>query len=233
MEADVQLHEIRRTRWRQFRDSIGLLEVGQDRFARHGPASRLPSDNAVGLLLVVGQDPLGTTVDPSVETWAWWKESARVVVRGAPALTLYGLVRRTENGEKWKDFVALLWNGGIERGMALGRSEDGRVSLKRISSYVESTVNFLGSEARLAEATAGPFEVTFAFSGVAGTALMPFTWEAGYEVGDCICQEDALLGVLEFDELPEDLTRRILYRVAASWNVEPSLVDRALETKSG
>lgn len=220
-----------RARWRRFRVALDLADPRDEAFARSGLAARLPEGLIAAILLIVDEDPEAWKIKLSPETWAWWQEAARAVVSGLPGSTTFGLVQWSEaRDQRWGEFIALHWNGALQRGLASGvASTEPRAYLLPLVREIRRAIAFHREVIIPRTSAAGPWEVSLCFHGIEGSLLQPFTAQGGYYSHmETLCQEERALIRVELDEWPDDLVRQLAYRIAACWNVAPELVDHAL-----
>lgn len=226
-----QTLELYRARWHRFRVALDLADPRDEAFARSGLAARLPEGIIAAILFIVDEDPAAWKIKLSPDTWAWWRDPARAVVVGLTGSTASALVQWSEaRDERWREFVALHWNGALERGLASGvASTEPRAYLLPLVREINKAIAFYREEVIPQTSASGPWEVSLCLQGIQGSLLQPFTAQGGYYSHmETVCREERALIRVEIDRWPDDLTKQLAYRIAACWSVGPDLVDHAI-----
>lgn len=223
--------ELRRGRWRRFRQQIALSEPSSEGFAKGGLSNRVSEPSV--RLLVLPDDPEADLISFDNDLWNWWLEN-----RESPATqrqTQWGLryeptptaaVRYDQGpGELWEDYLALHRHGGLE--MELGRhatySWDERRAFRLIHIVGRIwTALDLYQEVIERFGVSGPWEVSLALRDTQGAVLgnVAEGWEnpgSGFADEVIVCIEPGLLTRREIMEWPDAEGAKSLAFALGGW----------------
>ena len=82
--TDEVLKELYRSRWRRARETLGIVNPGQNGFATGGLGGHVP--HLTVRLLILPADPEVSPIEFDEPLWEWWKGgTARGACRSSPA----------------------------------------------------------------------------------------------------------------------------------------------------
>ena len=111
--TDEVVKELYRSRWRRARETLGLVDPGQDGFATGGLGRHVP--HLTVRLLVLPADPEVSRIEFDETLWDWWKGAHQSPFEGSPTdwgnfllPTSSAAVRCVSLAEeKWDSYLAL------------------------------------------------------------------------------------------------------------------------------